>query len=283
MKSGIYKIEHTSGRIYIGSSINVAHRLLVHRWNLGKGSHVNPALQNAWNKYGEQEFLFEKILTCSPEHLILYEQIIIDGYRSHTKPYGYNARIKAESNLGMRKGSKKYTIGAKFGRLTILGRTQDKSRYLFLCDCGKQHVALISSVGLGLTQSCGCLHNDLNSERYTKVKSGDKHNRLTLISLHEKRPGKANLWICRCDCGTEKPFHVNAVAQGRIKSCGCIHKEVAAKLRGIFVLVNNKSVSCAEAERLIGIHKGAIHAYLKRNKCTHQDAVNYYINKLSLD
>lgn len=282
MKCGVYKIQDKNGRLYIGSSIDVSHRLLCHRWNLRKNKHANPALQNSWNKHGEEFFIFQKILTCSESDILFYEQIIMDFYKSNVKPHGYNSRIVSPSNAGIRRGSSMYTEGDKFGRLTLIGRV-DKKKYKFLCDCGKTIVAFLGNVAHGNTSSCGCLHNDLNSERYTKVRGGDKYNKITLIRLYEKRPGKNNLWLCRCDCGIEKIINVNSVVRGGTKSCGCIQKEIASKLRGVMVRVNDRLVSCAEAERIIGIHKGGIHSYYKRNKVAHQEAVDYYIKKLSLD
>jgi group I intron endonuclease len=57
---GIYAIKHIeSGKLYIGSSVTPAERLVVHRRELRYGIHSNLHLQNAWIKYGEKAFLFE--------------------------------------------------------------------------------------------------------------------------------------------------------------------------------------------------------------------------------
>lgn len=73
-KSGIYKIEHvTSGRVYVGSSVNIASRRRHHLGNLRRGSHFNVKLQNAWNKYGEQAFAFILIEECERGSLALRE------------------------------------------------------------------------------------------------------------------------------------------------------------------------------------------------------------------
>lgn len=56
---GIYVIIHiSSGRVYVGSSTkDIEERWLKgHRPYLRAGTHFNPILQRAWNKYGEGDF-----------------------------------------------------------------------------------------------------------------------------------------------------------------------------------------------------------------------------------
>ena len=62
-KPGIYKIENLiNGKIYIGSaSINFIIRWNSHKNELKNNKHPNIHLQNAWNLYGEENFVFEVI------------------------------------------------------------------------------------------------------------------------------------------------------------------------------------------------------------------------------
>lgn len=42
------------------------------------------------------------------------------------------------------------------------------------------------------------------------------------------------MWLCRCDCGTEKTVSSNALRGGGTQSCGCLRAEIlrrAPKLR----------------------------------------------------
>ena len=56
---GIYCIKNViSGRIYIGSSINIAGRWKQHRYQLNTNRHENHYLQHSWNKHGEGSFEF---------------------------------------------------------------------------------------------------------------------------------------------------------------------------------------------------------------------------------
>jgi group I intron endonuclease len=55
-----------NGKYYIGSADSFARREWQHKYDLRKGVHKNPRLQVAWNKYGEEVFVFE-VLEQIPE------------------------------------------------------------------------------------------------------------------------------------------------------------------------------------------------------------------------
>lgn len=54
--------------------------------------------------------------------------------------------------------------------------------------------------------------------------TGQKFNRLTVKSFHHITNGKA-FWLCICDCGNETISLGHEVKSGKIKSCGCLHKD----------------------------------------------------------
>ena len=100
-RAGVYSITNTqNGKRYIGSSSNLTSRLRWHIYELKKGRHHSRKLLNAWNKYGEENFDVRVELLCAVDNLVVYEQILIDYYRSAKN--GYNVRVKAESNQGLR-------------------------------------------------------------------------------------------------------------------------------------------------------------------------------------
>jgi group I intron endonuclease len=104
-KSAIYGILNLiNGKIYIGSAVNVYHRLHTHKSKLKYGNHGNKHLQSAWREYGELAFEFivlEYVLWKSD--LIDREQIWIDLTDCHNPECGYNFRKAAHSNLGLKK------------------------------------------------------------------------------------------------------------------------------------------------------------------------------------
>jgi group I intron endonuclease len=78
MKSGIYQIKNlVNGKKYYGSSVNMGKRKSRHFSNLNNNKHENQHLQNAWNKYGKDNFVFEPLVFCAEQHLILLEKEFI--------------------------------------------------------------------------------------------------------------------------------------------------------------------------------------------------------------
>ena len=61
---------------------------------------------------------------------------------------------------------------------------------------------------------------------------GERFGRLTVIARGEdyisKQGKRSSVWICRCDCGTEKAIMQCSLVTGHTKSCGCFRREKAA-------------------------------------------------------
>lgn len=90
---GIYEIYNVeNGHRYIGSSQNIHNRVLSHKQRLKRKDHKNPHLQNAWDKYGIDNFEFRTLITCPIDMLYYYEQ----QFLNQVKPE-YNLAKCAES------------------------------------------------------------------------------------------------------------------------------------------------------------------------------------------
>ena len=64
--AGVFQVKNTAnGKILLGSSLNLEGPLNSHRFMLKIGSHRNKALQQDWNEYGEQNFVFEILETVN--------------------------------------------------------------------------------------------------------------------------------------------------------------------------------------------------------------------------
>jgi group I intron endonuclease len=126
IESGIYQIRNLiDNKIYIGSAINLKSRESQHFRSLRNRTHKNSHLQNAYNKYGENSFIFCVIeIVEDKKYLIEKEQYWIDYCESYNREYGYNICIIANSSLGVKrtaetkrkvseslKGSKNYNYG----------------------------------------------------------------------------------------------------------------------------------------------------------------------------
>jgi group I intron endonuclease len=79
MKTGIYQIKNIiNKKCYIGSSKNINRRWDRHRYGLRSNNHENVLLQRAWNKYGEENFIFEIIEECEQDRLLELDQKYLD-------------------------------------------------------------------------------------------------------------------------------------------------------------------------------------------------------------
>ena len=144
--SGVYKIiSKRDGKYYPGSSKHLLAqvgnhgRKYEHFYHLRKGEHHCRHLQYAYNKYGENNFIFVIIKNHIPENqLLIEEQKLLDIAKTEPKMcYSKNyVAGKVEMTPEVRK---KISI-ANTGRQTFLGRhhTQEAKEKLRLFNIGKK-------------------------------------------------------------------------------------------------------------------------------------------------
>ena len=89
MSIGIYQIKNLlNGKVYIGQSVDIEKRWSTHKAELKNNYHYNIHLQNAWNKYGEDNFEFSIIEECDMDELNAREIFWISKLNSCNS--GYN-------------------------------------------------------------------------------------------------------------------------------------------------------------------------------------------------
>jgi group I intron endonuclease len=99
LNSGVYEIVNTvNGNRYIGSSVNIYRRWHLHKHDLRYGKHHSSYLQRAWNKYGEDKFIFRMILICDSRNVIYYENLLLGRFHPV-----YNLCLKAKSCFGIKR------------------------------------------------------------------------------------------------------------------------------------------------------------------------------------
>lgn len=95
--TGIYRIINTANqKVYIGSTArDFIDRWRDHKKRLRRNKHSNLHLQHAWNKYGENSFLFEALEECSKTDCLIREQFYLDTVKPE-----YNICKVAGNTLG---------------------------------------------------------------------------------------------------------------------------------------------------------------------------------------
>lgn len=90
--TGIYKIENKiNNKKYIGQSKDIHGRWKSHINELNNNKHKNDYLQNAWNKYGDENFTFTILEVCTIDQLNQLEKHYIEKYDTfNNDTNGYN-------------------------------------------------------------------------------------------------------------------------------------------------------------------------------------------------
>jgi len=105
MISGVYQILNTvTNKIYIGSTIDIDKRQREHFNLLKCDNYPNNYLQNAWNKYGADSFVFELLeaTKSDKDSIIEKEQHYLDTLQPFGD-HGYNICTVAYSCLGIKR------------------------------------------------------------------------------------------------------------------------------------------------------------------------------------
>lgn len=117
--------------------------------------------------------------------------------------------------------------GQKFGKLTVIKRSQNKGRevcWQCQCDCGTTCIVTRRDLQTGHTKSCGCFKKErvikYNKNEKISDLSGQTFGHLTaLYPLNDRKYGKV-IWMCSCDCGKKHKVIGSLLKQGLIQSCG---------------------------------------------------------------
>ena len=200
---GVYMIEHiASGKKYIGSAAkSISRRWSSHRSSLRNGKHKNSHLQRAWDKYGEDAFVFRIIEPCLPEHATGVEQVFIDYYKSTDPEFGYNNCPTAGSRFGSKASNEtkakqstrmmgnKLSIGYKHtaesrakNSLSHMGHkpSAEARAKIGAASKGRQHTAAtrakLSALMIGDKRNLGRKASATTRDKLSALMIGDKRN-----------------------------------------------------------------------------------------------------------
>ena len=108
---GIYRIKNiVNGKCYYGSSKDIEKRWKQHKKELKNKIHINCILQRAWDKYGENNFLFVIVEECIITVLLETEQRYLD-----LQPE-YNIGLKSSGGDNLTKNPNKDNILKKMSQ-----------------------------------------------------------------------------------------------------------------------------------------------------------------------
>lgn len=208
-QAGIYAIRHVaSGKVYVGSSVNMTARWSEHRSKLRRGKHHSPRLQHAWDKYGEASFEFVvRELISDKDARIARETELIASLGACDKARGYNILPQAASPAGRvlseetrRKISEAHKKIPKEKQLRNLGNIRHFA--------GKRHTA---ETRAKMSANNGQRGKTLSAERKRAI--GDRHRGKTISDAQKA----INAETCRRRNSTpEHRAKVSAALKGRV-------------------------------------------------------------------
>lgn len=100
--TGIYCIENlANGKRYIGQSKDIEERWRHHKWELRTQRHPNKHLLSAWNKFGEDSFVFYVLEECEFDEMNEKEIQWIEKFKSFGVS-GYNMTAGGEGQFERR-------------------------------------------------------------------------------------------------------------------------------------------------------------------------------------
>jgi len=97
--SCIYTITNIlNNKIYVGYTKDFNHRKYDHINQLNNNIHGNSYLQNSWNFYKKDSFIFEILEKCEEKYLASQENYWCNMLNTHNKQFGYNYRPTSPDN-----------------------------------------------------------------------------------------------------------------------------------------------------------------------------------------
>lgn len=219
---GVYMIlNKINNKYYIGSSIDIHKRWKQHIAELNKGVHNNAHLQNAWDKYGSNNFDFIVVEETDINNLRERESYYIKKYDCINN--GYNLLNDANIGLGVKASAEirekisKACSGNKNGNY---GRKRSEKEIKFIRDrrWGENYVCKPRKKYKKVSEEQKLLNKKKASERMknrvvsdetkqklSKSKTGTHHSEETKLNMSKNRKGCLN---ANCKLTREQVFEI---------------------------------------------------------------------------
>ena len=130
-KCGIYIIKNKiNNKFYIGSSKYLYTRITEHRCRFRKLDGINPHIQRAYNKYGEENFEYSILEFCDPEIKYEREQYYLDILQPE-----YNTTLQVQANKGLPRSEHSKQMSSETQRKMVEeGKIKAKKAYIYNVD-----------------------------------------------------------------------------------------------------------------------------------------------------
>lgn len=152
---------------------------------LNRHEHTNNHLQNAWDKYGEENFRFEILEQCEIRDLNRREKYWIDYYNSNDNQNGYNLRIDPFSNRGL-----KWT---EHQRKVMEEKCNDPDGWY------KNHSIPIETQEKAWTANRNRIWTDEDRKRQSEILTGTKVQDTTNMKAAQKGENNNGAKLTQCD------------------------------------------------------------------------------------
>lgn len=223
MTAGIYKITNIqNNKCYVGQARDLNVRKNSHFALLKRNKHENSYLQNVYNKYGKEIFIFEIIQELEPnkERLNLMEIYWICYYNSFVDDGGgYNLTRGGDSSLHSEESKKKMSNSMKGKTQTEehKKRSADARRGKKLCEESRKNVILGLAKRINKQPTLGFKHTEETRRKMSESHSGSaNYNFGKTISEEQKEIlRKANTGRV---CSEETRHKLSESLKGRVFS-----------------------------------------------------------------
>lgn len=109
--------------------------------------------------------------------------------------------------------------GDRFSRLIAIKKVRS-SKWLCLCDCGKERIVASGLLMTGRIKSCGCMRGWAIQNKGEDL-SGKQIGELTIECTEGKDKHGHTIWKAVCSCGKIVKVKASALGKNGTKSCGC--------------------------------------------------------------
>jgi len=194
--TGIYSITcKINNRKYIGQSKDIASRWKTHLYELRRGTHHTESLQEDWNKYTYEDFVFQIEYICTKKYLTFHEIRIWELYENnyngkpnkntYPEPTEETKRKMSDSHKGKKFSAEHKRKLSEKGKLRT--HSEETKRKISKSNKGKakskEHRRNISEARKGTT------HSEETKRKMSKTRKGktqsEEHKRKRSESMKE--------------------------------------------------------------------------------------------------